>query len=426
MKHVDAPLAGSMVAHEHPGGGWHWRFALIFGGQSLSLIGSALTQFVLLWWIADRTGSVSALGAAGLAALLPQALLGPFGGVCADRYSRRLLMIAGDAVSAACMVVLIGLFLSARIELWHAYVLMTIRSAMQAFQLPAAAASTARLVPVSFLPHAAGFNQAMLSLTQIVAAPLGALAISRLPIGWALAIDVVTALLAIAPLLVLDVPQARPLGSTPASLGRQLRAGLALVWRTQGLRVLYGVLGVSALVIVPAFTLLPLLVKQHFGGGAAEVAYMEGLSGVGMLVGALAVAVLAPRRHVPWILSGLAASCLALAFTALTPVGLFDSAVIWWVISGVAYSLGNAPLNALLQRVVPNTLQGRAFSLLSTVESLAAPVGIALAAPLGELIGVRWLFVVVGGVAALLCLAGFLSRPLVSLDAGFHETCTTR
>ena len=130
MKHVDAPLAGSMVAHEHPGGGWHWRFALIFGGQSLSLIGSALTQFVLLWWIADRTGSVSALGAAGLAALLPQALLGPFGGVCADRYSRRLLMIAADAVSAACMAVLIGLFLSARIELWHVYVLMAIRSAM--------------------------------------------------------------------------------------------------------------------------------------------------------------------------------------------------------------------------------------------------------------------------------------------------------
>lgn len=165
--------------------------------------------------------------------------------------------------------------------------------------------------------------------------------------------------------------------------------------------------------------MLPLLVKQHFGGGAAEVARMEELSGIGMLVGALAFAALAPRRQTPWILAGLAASCLALALTALTPAGLFDTAVIWWVICGVAFSLGNAPLTALLQRVVPNTLQGRAFSLLSTVEYLAAPVGIALAAPLGELIGVRWLFVVLGGIAALIGLAGFLSRSLAALDAAF-------
>jgi DHA3 family macrolide efflux protein-like MFS transporter len=413
MIHTDAPFAGS----EHPGAGWHWRFALIFGGQSLSLIGSALTQFVLLWWITDRTGSVAALAGAGLAALLPRALFGPLGGVFADRYSRRLLMTVADAICAACMAVLIALFLSARIELWHAYVLMMIRSAMQAFQFPAAVASTARLLPVSFLPHAAGFNQAMLSLTQIVAAPLGAQAISRLSIGWALSIDVLTALLGIAPLLVLDIPQARPRGGTPVTLARELRAGLALVWLTPGLRALYGVLGVTALVIVPSFTLLPLLVKQHFGGGAAELARMEGLSGAGMLIGALAVATLAPRRQTLWILVGLAASCLALALTALTPAGLFDTAVIWWVISGVAYSLGNAPLTTLLQRVVPNTLQGRAFSLLSTVEHLAAPVGIAFAAPLGELIGVRWLFVVVGTGAALICLAGFLSRSLIELDA---------
>ena len=135
---------------------WRLRFWMIFSGQALSLVGSALTQFVLLWWITDTTGSVSALATAGMAAMLPQALLSPLGGTFADRYSRRLLMIAADVISALCMAVLIVLFLTERIELWHAYVMMFIRSAMQAFQTPAATASMAMLVPRDFLPRAAG------------------------------------------------------------------------------------------------------------------------------------------------------------------------------------------------------------------------------------------------------------------------------
>lgn len=130
-----------------PGPRWQVRFWAIFGGQALSLIGSALTQFVLLWWITDTTGSLSALATACMAVLLPQAVLGPLGGTVADRYSRRRLMIVADGVSALCMLLLIALFLTDRIALWHTYAMMAIRSAAQAFQAPAAAASVTMLVP---------------------------------------------------------------------------------------------------------------------------------------------------------------------------------------------------------------------------------------------------------------------------------------
>lgn len=143
------------------GPGWQLRFWSVFGDQALSLIGSALTQFVLLWWINDSTGSVSSLAAAGLAALLPQALLSPLGGILADRYSRRLLMVVADAVSAVCMLVLIALFLTDSIALWHAYAMMAVRSAMQAFQSTAASASVVMLVPGSFPVRASGLNQAL-------------------------------------------------------------------------------------------------------------------------------------------------------------------------------------------------------------------------------------------------------------------------
>tara|TARA_B100001105_G_scaffold245254_1_gene227752 strand:- start:2117 stop:3358 length:1242 start_codon:yes stop_codon:yes gene_type:complete len=399
-----------------PGPAWQLRFWAVFGGQSLSLMGSALTQFVLLWWITDATGSVSALAAAGLAALLPEALLSPLGGTLADRYSRRKLMIAADAISALCMLVLIALFLSGRIALWHAYTMMAVRSAMQAFQSPAAAASVVMLVPRSFLVRASGLNQSMDSLTLVAAAPLGALAISVMPMGWALAIDVATAVLGIVPLLFFRIPQDFGQKRHRQGLWTDFREGVQLVWHTPGLRQLYLLLAAVVLAVMPTFTLVALLVKQHFGGGAAQVALMEGLAGIGMLTGGLLVAALAPRRPVRWILLGFAASCTALAMTALVPGKLFGVAVVWWVISGVTFVLGDAPLVAMLQHTIPSHLQGRALSLMTTLMALAAPVGLALAAPLGEWIGVRGIFVVGGLAGAVASLAGFLSAPLRSLD----------
>lgn len=396
--------------------GWQLRFWSVFGGQALSLVGSALTQFVLLWWITDSTGSVSALAVAGLAAFLPQALLSPLGGILADRHSRRLLMIVADAVSAVCMLVLIGLFLTDSIALWHAYAMMAVRSAMQAFQSPAASASVAMLVPGSFLVRASGLNQSLQSLTVVAAAPLGALAISVMPIGWALAIDVVTAVLGIVPLLCFRIPQDFGVQGKEGGLWSDFREGVELVWHTPGLRQLYILLGVVVLAVMPTFTLVPLLVKEHFGGGASQVALLEGLAGVGMLTGGLLVAVMVPRRPVRWILLGFAASCSALALTALVPQNLFGVAVVWWVISGITFVLGDAPLVAFLQRNIPSHLQGRALSLMTTIMALAAPVGLALTAPLGEWIGVRGIFIVAGIAGTVASLAGFLSAPLRSLD----------
>ncbi|MDQ8730237.1 MFS transporter [Bradyrhizobium sp. LHD-71] len=399
-----------------PGPHWRPRYWSIFVGQAFSLIGSALTQFVLLWWITDTTGSVSALATAGLVALLPQALLAPFGGTLADRLSRRLLMIAADVVSALCMVVLIALFLTQQVELWHVYTMMFIRSAMQAFQAPAAAASTAMLVPQSFIPRAAGLNQTVQGLMSVAAAPLGALAISVMPIGLALGIDVLTAVLGIVPLLIYRIPQPQDPADRRTSLWGEFRAGVQLVWHDAGLLHLFGLLGAVVLVVMPTAMLVPLLVKEHFGGGAPQVAVMEALWGLGMLAGGTVVAVLAPRRFVRWTIWGFAVSCFTFAIAAVMPPALFWIALMWWTLSGVTFVMGNAPLTALLQTAVPNHLQGRVLSLLSTVMGLAGPVGLALATPLGELIGIRWLFVATGVAGGIVSLLGFFSGPLRHMD----------
>lgn len=397
---------------------WKLRYWIIFIGQSLSLLGSSLTQFVLMWWITDKTGSISYLAIAGMAALLPQALLSPLGGVLADRYHRRMIMIISDAVSAICMVALIFLFLSDNIELWHAFVMMTIRGAMQAFQSPASAASTAMLVPRSFVTRAAGFNQMLQGITLVASAPLGAFAISIIPLGWALSIDVITAILAIVPLFIFTIPQVRE-NKSLNSLGKiktEFVEGFSLVWNNPGLRRLYLLLGCVVLIVMPSYTFVPLLVKEYFQGGAREVAIMEGLAGIGMLLGGVIMAIIAPKRKIVWILIGSTFTCLSLSFVAFTSSTLFWVAAIWWLVNGITFIFLNVPLTALLQTTVPNQFQGRVLSLLNTIMALAGPIGLALATPLGEVIGIRWLFVVVGIGGSIISLFGFLSPSLRKLD----------
>lgn len=402
---------------------WRLRFWAIFSGQALSLVGSALTQFILIWWITDTTGSIATLAIAGTAALLPQALISPLGGTFADRYSRRMLMIVADTVSALCMLVLIALFLSERIELWHVFTMLFIRSSMQSFQMPAASASVAMLVPRSFLSRAAGLNQTMQGITLVAAAPLGALAMSVMPLGWALSIDVFTALLGCLPLLIYRIPQILTHSRAGLSgLWGEFKEGLNVVWGHPGLRRLYLMIGVLMLTTSPAFTLAPLLVKTHFGGSAPDVALIEGMAGAGIIVGGLVVAFFAPRKKISWMLWGLSVSSFAIALTGLMPASLFGIATVCWMLSSLTFILGEAPLTALLQSSIPNHQQGRVLSLMNMLLGLGAPLGLALIIPLGELIDIRWLFVVMGIVGGLVCLMGFLSVAIRRLGAGItHE-----
>lgn len=398
-------------------GPWRLRFWSIWVGQALSLIGSALTQFVLIWWITLNVGSAGALALAGVVALLPQALLGPLGGTLADRFSRRLIMIVTDAVSALCMLVLIWLFHTEQVQLWHLYTMMFIRSSMQAFQAPAAAASAAMLVPREWLGRVAGLNQVLQGLMTIAAAPLGALLLAFLPFQGAMLVDVVTALLAILPLFFFAIPQPQRTAAQQTGLWTEFVEGAQVVVRNRGLLQLYGLVMLVVLTIMPTFTLTPLLVTEHFGGGVNEVALMEGLAGIGIIAGGALIAVTPIfKRKITTILISFAISCATVAFTALTPGSLLWLAAFWWMLSGVSFSTGNAPMIALIQTQVPNQFQGRVLSLLNTVMGLAAPLGLALAAPLGEWIGVRGLFVVGGLLSATICLLGFAAPALRRIE----------
>jgi DHA3 family macrolide efflux protein-like MFS transporter len=115
---------------------WKTRFFTIFTGQAFSLIGSALVQFALVWYLTQKTGSATVLATASLFAMLPQILLGPIAGTVVDRGNRRVIMIVSDSLIALSSLFLAYLFWTGRVEIWHIYLISVIRSTGGAFQYP--------------------------------------------------------------------------------------------------------------------------------------------------------------------------------------------------------------------------------------------------------------------------------------------------
>lgn len=393
---------------------WKIRYFSILIGQGLSFIGSAVTQFVLLWWIADTTGSVSSLATAGLFGLLPQAILSPFAGTFADRNSRRLIMIASDAVSAICIAILIPLFLSDHVELWHIYAMMFVRSTMQAFQQPAMNATTPLLVPHEFIPRAAALNQIVGGVVALSSPILGALAMAIMPFGYALGIDIVTSLFGIAPLLFFAIPQ--EYRDTTSQFRVDLVEGFGVVWNNAGLRMIYGLIAFNMLLVAPLIPLMPLLVRDHFDGGPPQVALLQTASGAGFILGGLIVIARPPQRRAIWFLNGSIVSSIGLGMIGAPPSNGIVFAALAFGIASVTYVGVRASITALIQLNIPNQLQGRVFSLLGTVDNITSPIGLILVTPVAAHIGIRAVYIGVGLITCLANMAGHLSESARDLD----------
>lgn len=216
------------------------------------------------------------------------------------------------------MLVLIWLFQSGQVELWHVYAIMAIRSGMQAFQYPAAAASTAMLVPRDWLNRAAGLNQTLGGIMTIAAPALGALALAVLPFHGALLIDVTTALLAVTLLFLYRIPQPQRDTTQRSSLWGDFVDGVRIVVHHRGLLLLYSVV-----------TLLQSQVPNAFQGRV--ISLLSTVMGLAAPIGLGLVALLGTLidvREVFIIGGSMAAVICLLGFAAPSLVRIEESPIV--------------------------------------------------------------------------------------------------
>lgn len=404
---------------------WAPAFFTIWTGQAFSLLGSQLVQFALVWWLTKSTGSATVLASASMAGLLPQVFLGPLAGALVDRWNRRLTMALADALIALVSLALALLFWAGRAQVWHIYVIMFVRSAAGAFHWPAMQASTSLMVPNQHLSRVQGINQMLNGGLNILSAPLGALLLDLMPIHGILGIDIATALLAVLPLLFIAVPQPAPRlsqigepASRPSVLG-DLRAGLRYVGTWPGLMLILLMATLINLLLNPGFALLPLLITRHFGGGALQLAWMESTWGIGVIAGGLLLGIWGGfRRRVFTSMMGLMGIGLGCLTIGLLPPQGFLVAIAAMLITGIANPLTNGPLFAVIQAVVAPEIQGRVFMLIVSAASAATPLGLAIAGPLADAMGVQTWFIVGGIFTIIMGLAGFFTPAIANLENG--------
>jgi MFS transporter, DHA3 family, macrolide efflux protein len=400
-------------------------FFAIWIGQAFSLLGSQLVQFALIWWMTQTTESATVLATASLVGLLPGVVLGPLVGALVDRWNRRVTMIVADGLIALATVGLALLFWSGWIQIWHVYLLMFVRAVAGGFHWPAMQASTSLMVPKTQLGRIQGLNQMLSGGLNIASAPLGALLLEVLPMQGVLAIDVVTALLAIVPLFLVIVPQPLQPETSAAvrtdkpSLWQDLCAGLRYVWHWPGLLMIMLLATVINLVLNPAFALLPILVVRHFGGGAIQLGGLESAWGVGVVLGGLLLSAWGGfRRQILTSLVGLLGLGLSTLVIGLTPAASFILALGGMFAVGLMMPIVNGPILALLQGLVAPEMQGRVFTLLSSFASAASPLGLAVAGPVADALGVRLWFVLGGVVTMLMGVTGFFIPAVMRIEAG--------
>jgi DHA3 family macrolide efflux protein-like MFS transporter len=401
---------------------WQRPFFLIWGGQAFSLLGSSLVQFALVWWLTQETGSATVLATATLVAVLPGIVIGPFAGALVDRWSRRWVMVAADTAIALTTAWAVWLAWNGSLQPWHVYVVMFIRATGGAFHWPAMQASTSLMVPGQHLARVAGMNQTLYGVMNIMAPPLGALLLSLLALPWVLLIDIGTALLAILPLLFIAVPQppARPVaagaGPRPSVLA-DLRAGLRYVWAWPGLLMLMLLATVINFVLTPAFSLMPLLVVDHFQGGPWHLGGLESAFGVGVVLGGLLLSAWGGfKRRIYTSLLGLIGMGLGVTLIGLTPAALFPLALAAMFLAGFTQPLVNGPIMAIMQAKVDADMQGRIFTLLHALASAMTPLSLAVAGPVADAVGITPWYVAGGLTCLLMAGVSVFLRPVLTIE----------
>ena len=292
-------------------------------------------------------------------------------------------------------------------------------------------ASTSLMAPKEQLARVGGMNETLMGLVNVVSPPLGALLLEVLDMQGALAIDVVTAVLAIAPLLFIHVPQPQNETSLQANnLPDKLRAvirdtaeGFRYLWNWRGLFFLLVVISLVRFFIAPPMSMLPLMVKQYFDGGALQLAWINSAHGFGFVLGGIILSLWGGfRRRTVTSLVGLFSVGLGTILFGAVPATAFGLAIGIMFLRTMMVPLLRGPIIAIFQTLTPPEMQGRLFAVLMSVTGMMAPLGLAIGGPLADAFGVRWLFIIGGCGMVLMAFVWILTPTVLYLEDHAVET----
>ncbi len=395
---------------------WHNRdYLLVWGGQTVSMLGSRISYIALMWWVLERTDSPAAVAGVGIAAAIPSLLLGPVAGACIDRLDRRRVMAAVDGINAAIVGIGGSLLFVGVLRVWQVYVLIALAASALAFHRPALHASIPNLAPGDRLTRANSWYQVSRSISGLIGLALGGVLVGWIGPAPTLWVDAVTFLLAGGSLLLTRFASPRGGGGRAwrTILGDTMAGFRFLAGRRTLLYLLFLFCLVNFL-LAPTSVLFPLMSRDILYAGPEGFGLLSASVAAGMLAGGLLTASLKRfRRHGMGILFGLMAVGALLAVFGVSRSLLLSLAVLGAL--GVFVAVVNVFESTIYQSRVPNKLQGRVFAAQFAVCDGLQPVSLAAIGGLLTLVSAPAVLVGSGIAVAVASLAGFLVRGMKEL-----------
>lgn len=381
---------------------WKKRVILFLASQTISLLGSSLTQYAIIWYVTLTTTSGIMLTISTLVTFIPQVLISLFAGVWADRYNRKHLIICADALVALSTLGLAFSFFMGYRELWIVFLVSAIRSVGTGIQTPTVNALIPQITPKAALMRVTGFNGSLQSLTMIVAPAVSGALLATVSVESTFFIDVVTAIIGISLLSILKIPpHQRAQTSKDTGTAADLKTGILYAYRHPFIKVLLIFYALLMFLVTPTAFLTPLLIARTFGEEVWYLTANEVIYSVGAMIGGLVIVAWGGFKSrittimVFSILCGV--FCLGLG---LSPV--FYVFLGFMLFVGLTVPFITTPITVLLQERVDEAMQGRVFSLVQIMAAMAFPVGMTFFGPLADVMDVR-LLVVITGILTALC-----------------------
>jgi len=402
---------------------WKLKFLVIWSGQAVSILTSAVLQMGLIWHLTITTGSALVLSLASVAGFLPMAVLGSFAGALVDRWNRKLTMIVADLFIATISLSLVIYALFAELPFWLIMAVLFLRSIGTAFHLPAISAVTPLIVPEDSLTKCSGYTQSLQTLGYIAGASIAAILYPIWGVRGMVALDVGGAVLASTAIAVVKIPSvAETTHEKSNNLLSEIKDGYKIIYDNKGLFSLLWIGAIFSFLYAPVNALFPLMSMNYFGGSTLYASIAEVAFSLGMFVGGIILGLWGGFRNrgITMVLA-IALMGIAIGISGVLPVNGFIVFVILCVSMGFSAPFYNGPHTALMQEKISPEYLGRVFGLYGSLMSFALLLGLVVTGIFADIVGVNTWFLISGFIIFLLAMSAFLMPNVRNADKEEHS-----
>ncbi len=392
---------------------WKKNIAYFIGGQSISLFGSSLVQYAIIWHITLETQSGFVMTLSILAGFIPSLFLSPFAGVWVDRFNRKLIIILADSFIAAMTLGTAILFYFGYGSISLLLVISAFRSLGNAVHTPAVQAYIPELVPEDKLMKVQGINNGIQSTMMIITPVLSAALLASVELFVIFFIDALTAVLGIFTLLIFVNslrPQAEHIGKV--EYFNAIKTGINYIRQHSFLVPFFIFTAMVLFFVAPIAFLSPLQTIFKFGPETWRLSFVEVSFALGMMMGGFSIAVWEGFKN------RIHTMAFALVFMGLFSIVLSITNIFWayllaMFIIGLSLPYYNSPAYVMVQEKVDSEYLGRVFSVMGMISSSMMPIGMIVFGPLADVWDVNYIVIFSGIMMMLIAISLIYNRKLV-------------